>query len=87
MDLMWHHAGCKSTDMNWYTKRLSLLAIYKSSTAPLLFIYYNKTHNELTHPRETRKRKSRDTVGTMSRDFTLCPGGDLNPHVLANTGT
>lgn len=31
MDLMWHHAGCKSTDMNWYTKRLSLLAIYKSS--------------------------------------------------------
>jgi len=31
MDLMWHHAGCKSTDLNWYSKRLSLLAIYKSS--------------------------------------------------------
>jgi len=31
MDLIWHHAGCKSTDFNWYTKRLSLLAIYKTS--------------------------------------------------------
>ena len=54
--------------------------------APLLFIYYNKTHNELTHPRETRKRKSRDTVGTMPRDFMISLGvpnsvwfGDIVP--------
>lgn len=26
-------------------------------------------------------------TGSMSRYITLCPGGDLNPHVLANTGT
>jgi len=36
MDSIWHHAGCKSTDMNWYTKRLSLLAIYKSSELAMI---------------------------------------------------
>ena len=30
-DSMWHYAGDKSTDGNWYTKRLSLGAIYKAT--------------------------------------------------------
>ena len=47
------------------------------------------TPNPTNHPTpgHIKNKKSRDTVGTMSRDNTLCPGGDLNPHVLANTGT
>jgi len=36
MDSMWHHAGCKSTDYNWYTKRLSLLAVYKSTELAMM---------------------------------------------------
>ena len=36
MDSIWHHAGCKSTDFNWYTKRLSLLAIYKSTELAMM---------------------------------------------------
>ena len=32
--------------------------------------------------RDEYKKKSLETpTGTMSRDFTLCPRGDLNPHV------
>lgn len=45
-------------------------------------IYYNPKDNEVTPPRGTSKtKKSRDTVGAMSRDNTWCPEGDLNPHV------
>lgn len=36
MDSIWHYAGCQSTDMNWYTKRLTLLAIYKSSELAMM---------------------------------------------------
>jgi len=36
MDSMWHHAGCKDTDYNWYTKRLSLLTIYKSTELAMI---------------------------------------------------
>nr|XP_054764828.1 ubiquinone biosynthesis protein COQ9, mitochondrial-like [Lytechinus pictus] len=31
MDTVWYHAGDKSADFNWYTKRLSLAAVYKST--------------------------------------------------------
>eukprot|EP00057_Strongylocentrotus_purpuratus_P016131 XP_011670605.1 PREDICTED: ubiquinone biosynthesis protein COQ9, mitochondrial [Strongylocentrotus purpuratus] len=31
MDTIWYHAGDKSADFNWYTKRLSLAAVYKST--------------------------------------------------------
>lgn len=31
MDSIWHYAGDKSVDYNWYTKRLSLGLIYKST--------------------------------------------------------
>lgn len=36
MDDIWHYAGDKSRDYNWYTKRLSLLAIYKSTELAML---------------------------------------------------
>lgn len=36
MDSMWAAAGCSSTDVNWYTKRLSLAAIYKSTELALV---------------------------------------------------
>ena len=36
MDSIWHHAGCTSTDVNWYTKRLSLLAVYKSTELAMI---------------------------------------------------
>jgi len=31
VDEIWHQAGDKSTDVNWYSKRLSVAAIYKST--------------------------------------------------------
>ncbi|GAB1601889.1 ubiquinone biosynthesis protein COQ9, mitochondrial-like isoform X2 [Argonauta hians] len=31
VDDIWFHAGDKSTDFNWYTKRFTLAAVYKSS--------------------------------------------------------
>ncbi|XP_050397527.1 ubiquinone biosynthesis protein COQ9, mitochondrial isoform X2 [Patella vulgata] len=31
MDDIWFYAGDKSTDFNWYTKRVSLAAVYKST--------------------------------------------------------
>ncbi|XP_030832028.1 ubiquinone biosynthesis protein COQ9, mitochondrial-like [Strongylocentrotus purpuratus] len=31
MDTIWYHAGDKSAHFNWYTKRISLAAVYKSS--------------------------------------------------------
>ncbi|KAL5021950.1 hypothetical protein ScPMuIL_001105 [Solemya velum] len=31
VDDMWYHAGDRSTDINWYTKRASLAAVYKST--------------------------------------------------------
>lgn len=36
MDSLWHFAGDKSVDTNWYTKRLSLLAIYKSTEVAMM---------------------------------------------------
>jgi ubiquinone biosynthesis protein COQ9 len=36
MDSLWHFAGDKSTDVNWYTKRISLLAIYKSTEVAMM---------------------------------------------------
>ncbi|TRY71487.1 hypothetical protein TCAL_00240 [Tigriopus californicus] len=35
-DLMWHYAGDKATDLNWYTKRISLGAIYKGTEMAML---------------------------------------------------
>ncbi|XP_064603173.1 ubiquinone biosynthesis protein COQ9, mitochondrial-like [Liolophura sinensis] len=31
VDEIWYHAGDRSTDFNWYTKRMSLAAVYKST--------------------------------------------------------
>ncbi|XP_071959228.1 ubiquinone biosynthesis protein COQ9-A, mitochondrial-like [Antedon mediterranea] len=36
MDDIWYHAGDKSTDMDWYSKRLTLLALYKSTEMHLI---------------------------------------------------
>lgn len=36
VDGLWHFAGDKATDVNWYTKRLSLLAIYKSTEVAMM---------------------------------------------------
>ena len=36
MDTIWHHAGDTATDVNWYTKRLSLAAIYKATELAML---------------------------------------------------
>ncbi|CAH1779004.1 unnamed protein product [Owenia fusiformis] len=36
VDEIWYHAGDRSTDMNWYTKRLSVAAVYKSSEIYML---------------------------------------------------
>lgn len=35
-DLMWHYAGDKATDLNWYTKRISLGAIYKATEMAMI---------------------------------------------------
>jgi hypothetical protein len=39
VDSLWHFAGDKSTDMNWYSKRLSLLAIYKSTELAMMQVW------------------------------------------------
>ena len=36
VDSMWHHAGDKSLDYNWYTKRITLLGIYKSTELAMM---------------------------------------------------
>lgn len=36
VDSMWYHAGDKSLDYNWYTKRLTLLAVYKSTELAMM---------------------------------------------------
>jgi ubiquinone biosynthesis protein COQ9 len=36
MDCMWHHAGDRAVDHNWYTKRLSLAAIYKATEMAMI---------------------------------------------------
>lgn len=36
VDSMWFHAGDKSLDYNWYTKRLMLLGVYKSSELAMM---------------------------------------------------
>ncbi|XP_033626201.1 ubiquinone biosynthesis protein COQ9-B, mitochondrial-like [Asterias rubens] len=36
MDDIWYHAGDRSVDFNWYTKRVALLAIYKSAELTLV---------------------------------------------------
>ena len=33
---MWHYAGDKSLDYNWYTKRITLLGIYKSTELAMM---------------------------------------------------
>ncbi|RNA42926.1 ubiquinone biosynthesis mitochondrial [Brachionus plicatilis] len=41
-DQIWHQVGDNSTDMNWYTKRLTLAAVYKSTE---LFMIQDKSEN------------------------------------------
>ena len=36
VDSMWHYAGDKSLDYNWYTKRITLLGIYKSTELAMM---------------------------------------------------
>ncbi|GFR61825.1 ubiquinone biosynthesis protein COQ9, mitochondrial, partial [Elysia marginata] len=36
MDEIWYYAGDRSTDFNWYTKRMTLFAIYKSTEVYML---------------------------------------------------
>ena len=36
VDSMWHLAGDKSVDINWYTKRISLLGIYKTTELAMM---------------------------------------------------
>jgi len=41
-DEIWHQAGDKSTDLNWYSKRITLAAIYKTTE---LFMITDKSEN------------------------------------------
>ena len=36
VDSMWHYAGDKSVDYNWYSKRLMLLGLYKSTELAMM---------------------------------------------------
>ena len=36
VDTMWFHAGDKSLDYNWYSKRLMLLGVYKSTELAMM---------------------------------------------------
>ena len=36
VDSMWHASGDKSVDINWYTKRVSLYGIYKSTELAMM---------------------------------------------------
>lgn len=38
-------------------------------------------------PEVVEKQKPRPALRGVQVGTSLCPGGDLNPHVLANTGT
>lgn len=41
-DEIWFHAGDRSTDFNWYTKRLSLAGVYKATE---IFMLQDKSHD------------------------------------------
>jgi len=41
-DDIWHRAGDKSSDLNWYSKRISLAAVYGSTE---LFMVQDKSHD------------------------------------------
>ena len=36
VDTMWYHAGDRSLDYNWYTKRMMLLGVYKSTEVAMI---------------------------------------------------
>ncbi|KAG0365629.1 COQ9-domain-containing protein [Gamsiella multidivaricata] len=67
VDEIWHLAGDKSADMNWYTKRASLAAVY---TTTELYMTTDKTPNyEATQRFLDRRFEDAATVGKATNEM------------------
>ncbi|KAL4234219.1 Ubiquinone biosynthesis protein coq9 [Mactra antiquata] len=64
-DEIWYHAGDKSTDFNWYTKRLSLAGVYKSTE---IFMVQDKSDDyEDTWYFLDRRMEDLNSIGNIAR--------------------
>ena len=66
VDEIWHLAGDKSADMNWYTKRASLAGVY---TTTELYMTTDKTPNyQATQKFLDRRFEDAATVGKATNE-------------------
>lgn len=71
-DEIWFHAGDRSTDFNWYTKRLSLAGVYKASE---IFMLQDKSHDlQDTWAFMDRRLEDVKALGSCRQDCQLSTG-------------
>lgn len=82
VDSMWFHAGDQSLDYNWYTKRLMLLGVYKSTELAMM---QDSSVNDFKETWEFLDRRFQDIQNLGSGVIKGGPG-DIGT-VIGSVGT